>query len=119
MTSINALVGAGFSIASVYSTHGATLALYGASRSVPVALAALLVARGGSAPRMLLLCYLTAAIQFGDALIGWHSGDPGKTIGPLLLALATLGVALLLRRAAPPHAPQRHAQGGAHGEKRV
>ncbi len=101
VTSLNALVGAGFSIASVLAPHAdAHLALYGVSRSAPIAIAALLVARGGSVERMLLLCYLTAAIQFGDALIGWHGGDLGKTLGPLLLALTTAGAGAALRRAA-------------------
>jgi hypothetical protein len=99
VTSINALVSAGFAIATLAQLHFADkLAMYGVARSVPIAVAVLAIAWSGSIERMLLLCFLSAGVQLCDALVGLNFGDVEKTVGPLFFAIFTAMSGILLSR---------------------
>ncbi len=61
--------------------------MYAAARSVPLALVALAVIYKRSASGLFTLGILAGIIQFFDAGVGLYQHDPGKTFGPLVIAL--------------------------------
>ena len=91
ITSVSAVVSAGFSVAALLNrSEGDVYASYAAARSLPVAVVALGLLRYRSSPALLALALTMTLIQVCDAIIGVFSHDIGKTIGPLVLASATL-----------------------------
>jgi hypothetical protein len=103
MTTIAALVSAGFSIASIAPALHAdrmagALSLYAASRSVSLALVtvALVVLRRWRT--LAAVAIVHALIQACDAFVGVYQHDVGKTAGPAVLAVATLLAARVLLR---------------------
>ena len=99
ITAINVLVACGFSLAGIFAPQGLLpsgsisteasriFALYAAARSVPLALVTLAVIYRRSTSGLFVLGILAGLIQFSDVGVGLYEHDPGKTVGPLVIAL--------------------------------
>jgi hypothetical protein len=110
VTAINVLVASGFSIAatirpqyllpvgSVPTQASLILAMYAAARTIPLALFALWAIYKQSAPALLILGALAAAMQLLDAGIGLFEHDIGKSAGPLFIAILQFFVVYQLHR---------------------
>lgn len=99
-TLLNAFTSAGFSIIALSSSGDAHLnAMYGASRSITLALVALLVVLLRNKPGLLVVALIMVGVQAGDAVIGAINHDPMKTYGPAFLAIITLAGLVALFRA--------------------
>jgi hypothetical protein len=98
ITMISALVSAGFSLAAVFSHQGGTVALYSASRSVALALVVCGVEFLGSRRGIATMAFVMGLVQAFDAVIGAHSHDAMKTIGPAIFAVATFAALVPLLR---------------------
>ncbi|MCW3094788.1 MAG: hypothetical protein JWL77_406 [Chthonomonadaceae bacterium] len=91
VTIASALTSAGFSLAALSSFGTAhTNALYAASRSLPLALACILVVSARSRTGLVALASVMALVQAGDAIIGAINHDPLKTFGPAFTALISV-----------------------------
>ena len=111
VTAVNVLVASGFAIAGLISPQSILpptvtpneashiIGLYGAARTIPLALFALAAIYRGSTSGLLILGGLAGLIQVLDGGIGIVQGDPGKTVGPLAIAALQLGSLIYLRRA--------------------
>jgi hypothetical protein len=98
VTAINVLVAGGFSIAGLVSPKSILpadavpteasfiFALYAAARSIPLAVAALIAIHKQSEIALLILGTLAGFIQLLDAGVGLVQRDPGKAVGPFLIA---------------------------------
>jgi hypothetical protein len=112
VTAINVLVASGFSIAGLVSPKSIlpagyaptdasfVFALYAAARSIPLALVVLIAICKQSEAALLILGALAGFIQLLDAGVGFLQHDPGKTIGPLVIAACQLFAVYLLSRSA-------------------
>jgi anti-sigma factor RsiW len=90
VTAISALVSAGFSLAAVFARSPFdTTALYAASRSIalPIAAAAAIFRR--SSVGIAALALVMGLVQLFDGFIGIYAHDASKTYGPFVLALLT------------------------------
>jgi hypothetical protein len=87
ITSINALVSAGFSLAALRS--GDVYAMYGASRSVALLLIAIALVWLRSRTGIAVMAALMSLVQAGDAIVGVLAHDLVKTLGPVVLCAAT------------------------------
>jgi hypothetical protein len=97
-TAINVLVASGFSIAGLvspasilpigYAPTDASFifAMYAAARSIPLAAVALVAIYKQSQAALLILGILAGFIQLLDAGVGLLQHDPGKAVGPLVIA---------------------------------
>jgi len=112
VTAINVLVASGFSIAGLISPKSILpagyapteasfiFAMYAAARSIPLAFMALIAIYKQSEAALLILGALAGFIQLLDAGIGVLQHDPGKEIGPLVIAAFQLFAVYLLNRSA-------------------
>ena len=108
VTAINVLVASGFSIAALVSPKSILpagyapteasfiFAMYAAARSIPLALMALIAIYKQSEAALLILATLAGFIQLLDAGVGLLQHDPGKVIGPLVIAAFQLFAVYLL-----------------------
>src|SRR5258708_3225458 len=99
VTVINVLVASGFSITGLVAPGRmlapgqvpneamAMFAMYAAARTLPLALVTLVLAYRRWAPGLVVLGFLAGLIQLLDTAIGIVEHDPGKTFGPLAIAL--------------------------------
>ena len=99
ITAINVLVACGFSVAGLVAPQAflpsgcitteasRIFAMYAAARSIPLALVVLVVVYKRSTSGLSILGILAGIIQFSDAGVGLYQHDPGKTVGPLVIAL--------------------------------
>src|SRR6202034_3463379 len=104
VTAINVLVASGFSIVGIISPQylvpvesvptdeSLLLAMYAATRTIPLALFALVAIYKQAAPALLILGALAGVIQLLDAGIGLFQRDLRKSAGPLFLAVFQLFV---------------------------
>ena len=90
VTILSSIISAGFSVANV-ATHGLgdISALYGASRSIPILLVAIIAAVRRSNLGVATVSLIMTLVQLGDTMVGALAHDTSKTLGPLILALAT------------------------------
>lgn len=99
-TLFSAVVSAGFSLMSLRMVDGHEYALYAASRSVALPLAAAyamaLRSRGGVAA----LAVAMILVQLFDAMIGFRLNDPGRAYGPMVFSAINFGLLLWMKRAA-------------------
>src|SRR5258706_11290181 len=98
VTAINVLVAAGFSITGLVSPKSILaagyapteasfiFAMYAAARTIPLAFMALIAIYKQSQSALLTLGTLAGFIQLLDAGVGLLQQDPGKFIGPLVIA---------------------------------
>jgi hypothetical protein len=99
VTAINVLVATGFTVAAIFRpevvvppgsvpTEAALLlAMYAATRTIPLALFALGAIYKQAAPSLLMLGTLAGTVQVLDAGIGLFQHDLGKFAGPLFIAV--------------------------------
>ena len=106
-TLFSAVVSAGFSLLSLRMVGGQEYALYAASRSVALPLAAVyamaLRSRGGVAA----LAVVMILVQLFDSIIGFRLNSPGRAYGPMVFSAINFGV-LLWMTTRPPHGTQDH-----------
>src|SRR5271163_1507103 len=110
VTAINVLVASGFSIVgiirpqylvpveSVPTQASLILAMYAASRTIPLALFTLGAIYKQAAPALLMLGAFAGVMQLLDAGIGLFQHDFGKFAGPLFIAVLQFLVVYLLNR---------------------
>jgi hypothetical protein len=110
VTAINVLVASGFSIVGIIRPQylvpaGAVptqasliLAMYAAARTIPLALFALGAIYKQATHALLILGALAGTMQLLDAGIGLFEHDPGKSGGPLIIAVLQFVVVYLLHR---------------------
>ncbi len=110
VTAIDVLVATVFSIAaiirpqylipaeSVPTRATLILAMYGAARTIPLALFAMGAIYKQATPALLTLGSLAGAMQLLDAGIGLFEHDIGKCAGPLFIAVLQFLVVYLLHR---------------------
>jgi hypothetical protein len=102
ITTISALVSAGFSVAGLLAPSASdSFARYAASRSIALLIAVLFCLGVRSREGIAALALVMSVVQGFDGIIGMLAHDPAKTYGPFVFSLANL-VALvrLLRRCA-------------------
>jgi hypothetical protein len=111
VTAINVLVAAGFSVAAIINpqylvpatapTEGSLLlAMYAAAPRIPLALLALGAVYKQAAAALLILGALAGGMQLLAAGIGLYEHDPGKSAGPLFIAVLQFFVVYLLHKSA-------------------
>ena len=109
VTAINVVVASGFSIAAIIRPQflvpaavpteaSLLLAMYAAAPRIPLALLVLGAIYKQAAPALLILGALAGAMQLLDAGIGLYEHDPGKSAGPLLIAVLQFFVVYQLHR---------------------
>ncbi|WP_157421715.1 hypothetical protein [Agromyces sp. Leaf222] len=99
ITLISALTSVTFAIIAVVDAGlDATDALYAASRSIALVVLALVAPLFRSDAALLAVAVAMTIVQGIDAFIGALQGDVGKTIGPVVLCLATIVAATFLAR---------------------
>ncbi len=106
VASINALVSILFATAYVFATPSDPTAGYALVRAVVLAVVLVVAVSRRSATAIVVSGLALTLAQAGDAVVGLHGGSLPTTIGPLVIALATL-VCLIgfqrSRRSAAPH----------------
>jgi hypothetical protein len=110
VTAIDVLVATGFTVAAIFRpevvvppgsvpTEAAfLLAMYGATRIIPLALFTFAAIYKRAASALVILGTLAGGIQLLDAGIGLFQHDPRKFGGPLFLAVLQFFVVYLLHR---------------------
>ena len=113
VTILDVLVASGFSLAGLIhpgavlpasaepTVGSAIFALYAAARTIPLALAVLAAAYRSETRILVALGLLAGVVQSLDGLIGIAQHDPGKTIGPFVLAALQFRAARVLSRRLP------------------
>jgi hypothetical protein len=98
VTAINVLIATGFSVVglihpesilppkSVPTTGSSVFAMYAAARTLPLTLLVLVAIHERWEHALLVLGVLAGAIQLSDFVVGIVHHDPGKAVGPLVIA---------------------------------
>lgn len=89
---VNALVSVGFAVSAVVS-ESTTTAWYAADRAGALLVALVVVAALRNRAGVLVVGWMLTGVQAADAVVGIGAGSVVKTVGPIVLALAT-GIAL-------------------------
>lgn len=97
-TLISSMISVGFSVAAVVQQRGNIVALYAASRSLSLLALVLAAMLLRSSAAMAGAAFAMALVQTCDAVIGIIAHDTSKTIGPLILALATFAAVMPMVR---------------------
>ncbi len=113
VASINALVSTGFATAYVFATPSDPTAGYALVRAVVLAVVLVVAVSSRSATAIVVSGLALTLAQAGDAVVGFHGGSLPTTIGPLVIALATLACLIGFQRSLRSAAP--HDGGGIHG----
>ncbi len=113
VASINALVSTGFATAYVFATPSDPTAGYALVRAVVLAVVLVVAVSRRSATAIVVSGLALTLAQAGDAVVGFHGGSLPTTIGPLVIALATLVCLIGFQRSRRSAAP--HDGGGIHG----
>jgi hypothetical protein len=110
ITGVNVMVAAGFSIAGLISpasilpahyvaTEASSIfAMYAAARTLPLAIITFVAIFKRSAGALLVLGTLAGATQAMDCVVGIVQHDPGKIVGPLIIAVAQFYAIAVLRK---------------------
>jgi heme A synthase len=108
ITTVSALVSAGFSLAALFGPTGDdVLGRYAASRSIALLIAVLCCVGFRSRKAIAGLALVMSLVQGFDGLIGALADDPAKTYGPFVLALVNFAaLAWLLRSHGSGHAEE-------------
>ena len=105
VASINALVSTGFAIAYAFATPSDPTAGYALVRAVVLAVVLVVAVSMRSATAIMVSGLALTLAQAGDAVVGFHGGSLPTTIGPLVIALATLACLIGFRRSLRSAAP--------------
>jgi hypothetical protein len=112
ITAFNVSVAAGFSIlgliypASILPAHyvptvaSSVFAMYAAARTIPLAVITLVAIFKRSGSALLTMGTLAGFIQLLDSIVGMVQHDPGKILGPLVIAVLQFYALATLRKAA-------------------
>jgi len=115
ITAIDVLIAGGFSIAGLIRpqtilplesapTAGSfVFAMYAAARSVPLTLIVLATIYQRRVQGLVVLGFLAGVIQVCDCVIGVIQHDPGKAVGPLVIAALQFYVVFILNKSARGH----------------
>jgi hypothetical protein len=115
ITAMDVLIAGGFSIAGLIRpqailplesapTAGSfVFAMYAAARSVPLALIVLATIYRRRVQALVVLGFLAGVIQACDCVIGVIQHDPGKAVGPLVIAVFQFYVVFILNKSARGH----------------
>jgi hypothetical protein len=103
-TLFSAVVSAWFSLLALQEVGGQEYALYAASRSIALPLAAVYAMALRSRRGVAALAVAMILVQLFDAIIGFRLNDPGRAYGPLVFSVINFGVLLWMNRTA------RHAR---------
>ena len=109
VASINALVSIGFATAYVFATPSDTTAGYALVRAVVLAVVLVVAVSTRSATAIMVSGLAVTLAQAGDAVVGFHGGSLPTTIGPLVIALATLVCLIAFQRSLRSPAPHDEA----------
>jgi len=90
VASINALVSTLFAIAYVFATPSDPTAGYALVRAVVLAVVLVVAVFKRSATAIMVSALALTLAQGGDAIVGFLGGSLPTTVGPLVIALATL-----------------------------
>jgi hypothetical protein len=108
VTVANVLVATGFSVAGLVRPEsilpidspptGASsiFAMYAAARTIPLAVAILVVIYRRWTEALIALGVLAGVIQLSDSLVGLYQQDIGKTVGPLVIGGVQLWASFIL-----------------------
>jgi hypothetical protein len=111
-TALNVIVAAGFSVvgliypASILPAHyvptvaSSVFAMYAAARTIPLAVITLVAIFKRSASALLAMGTLAGVIQLLDSFVGMVQHDPGKILGPLVIAVLQFYALATLRKPA-------------------
>jgi hypothetical protein len=112
ITAFNVSVAAGLSIlglidpASILPAHyvptvaSSVFAMYAAARTIPLAVITLVAIFKRSASALLTMGTLAGVIQLLNSIVGMVQHDPGKILGPLVIAVLQFYALTTLRKAA-------------------
>ena len=99
ITTISALVSAGFSVVGLFGPSGGDIfERYAASRSIALLIAVLCCIGFQSREAIAALALVMSLVQGFDGLIGVLAHDPAKTYGPFVFALVNLAALVWLLR---------------------
>lgn len=97
VTTLSAFISAGFSLEALKSSGGAQIAaMYGAARSVALAIASLIPLFNGSHDWLAAIALAMVIVQALDTLVGIRQHDVMKTAGPAALTVANAALLVLL-----------------------
>ena len=113
VASINALVSILFATAYVFAAPSDPTAGYALVRAVVLAVVLAVAVSRRSATAIVVSGLALTLAQAGDAVVGFHGGSLPTTIGPLVIALATLVCLIGFQRSRQSAA--LHDGGGIHG----
>jgi hypothetical protein len=115
VTAMDVLIAGGFSVAglirpqAILSVESAptaasfVFAMYAAARSVPLTLIVLATIYQRRVQALVVLGFLAGVIQACDCIIGVIQRDPGKAVGPLVIAAFQFYVMFILNKSAQGH----------------
>lgn len=109
VASINALVSTVFAIAYVFATPSDPTAGYALVRAVVLAVVLVVAVSKRSAAAIMVSGLALTLAQAGDAVVGFRGGSLPTTIGPLVIALATLVCLIVFQRSLRSAAPHDEA----------
>jgi hypothetical protein len=109
VTAINVVVATGFSDAAIINPQylvpaavpteaSLLLAMYAAAPRIPLALSVIWAVYKQATPELLILGAAAGVMQLLDAGIGLYEHDPGKSAGPLFIAVLQFFVVYLLQK---------------------
>jgi hypothetical protein len=99
VTTVSALVSAGFSVAGLFGPSGSgSFERYAASRSIALLIAVLCCIGFRSRDAIAAMALVMSLVQGFDGLIGILAHDPAKTYGPFAFAVMNFAVLVWLLR---------------------
>jgi hypothetical protein len=99
VTTVSALVSAGFSVAGLFGPSGSgSFERYAASRSIALLIAVLCCIGFRSRDAIAAIALVMSLVQGFDGLIGILAHDPAKTYGPFAIAIMNFAVLVWLLR---------------------
>src|ERR1700743_1433209 len=99
VTTVSALVSAGFSVVGLLGPSGSgSFERYAASRSIALLISVLCCIGFRSRDAIAAMVLVMSLVQGFDGLIGIHAHDPAKTYGPFAFAIMNFAALVWLRR---------------------
>jgi hypothetical protein len=110
ITTISALVSAGFSVVGLFGQSGGdVIGRYAASRSIALLIGVLCCIGFRSRGAIAALALVMSLVQGFDGLIGFLAHDPAKTYGPFVFALVNIAALVWLLRSHEERRPEKNS----------